>query len=60
MPSAAKEKRLAKKAADGKGKGKAGKNKEPELDANGNPIVDDSPATTGEKLEEADGQARYL
>lgn len=53
MPSAAKEKRLAKKAAEGKGKGKAAKgSKEPELDANGNPIVDDSPATTGEKLEE--------
>lgn len=49
MPSAAKEKRLAKKAAEGKGK-KA--NKEPELDAHGNPVVDDSPATTGEKLEE--------
>lgn len=45
MPSAAKEKRLAKKA-----KGKA--TKEVELDANGNPIQDDSPATSGAKLDE--------
>lgn len=48
MPSAAKEKRLAKKAAE-----KAGKTtKEVELDAHGKPIVVDEPATTGEKLEE--------
>lgn len=47
-PSTAKEKRLAKKAAEGKGKGprSAKKNKEPQLDANGNPIEDDAPATT--------------
>ena len=40
---------MAKKAAEGRLKGsKVGKNakKEPELDVHGNPIVDDSPATT--------------
>jgi ATP-binding cassette subfamily F protein 2 len=47
MPSASKEKRLAKKAA-----GKAGK-KEVELDAFGKPVKDtDSPATTDDKLDE--------
>lgn len=53
-PSTAKEKRLAKKAADGKGKGprRGKKNEEPQLDANGNPIEDDEPATTGEKMDE--------
>ncbi|KAG8676166.1 ABC transporter ATP-binding protein arb1 [Fusarium poae] len=53
-PSSSKEKRLAKKAAEGKLKGKKGakKNEEPELDANGNPIQDDAPATSGEKLDE--------
>ncbi|KAH7141300.1 P-loop containing nucleoside triphosphate hydrolase protein [Dactylonectria estremocensis] len=54
-PSSSKEKRLAKKAADGKLKGKAGKVKKTEevqLDAHGNPIVDDSPATTGEMMDE--------
>ncbi|KAF4989125.1 hypothetical protein FGRMN_9310 [Fusarium graminum] len=53
-PSSSKEKRLAKKAAEGKLKGgkKGKKTEEPELDANGNPIVDDAPATSGEKLEE--------
>lgn len=50
MPSASKEKRLAKKAAEGKLK-KSGTStpkgkKEPELDANGNPIADEGPATT--------------
>jgi ATP-binding cassette subfamily F protein 2 len=58
MPSASKEKRLAKKAADGKldkktgAKGKASKNEEPELDAHGNAIVSDAPATSGEKMDE--------
>jgi ATP-binding cassette subfamily F protein 2 len=59
MPSASKEKRLAKKAAEGKvdkktGKAaKAKKNEEPELDANGNPIIDEEAfATTGEKIDE--------
>ncbi|KAM0354243.1 hypothetical protein ACHAPU_001284 [Fusarium lateritium] len=51
-PSSSKEKRLAKKAAEGKLKGGKKGKKEPELDANGNPIVDDAPATSGEKLEE--------
>lgn len=53
-PSASKEKRLAKKAAEGKLKGKKGKKTdEVELDANGNPIQDtDSPATSGEKMDE--------
>ncbi|KAK6723519.1 ABC transporter ATP-binding protein arb1 [Fusarium graminearum] len=53
-PSSSKEKRLAKKAAEGKLKGKKGakKNEEPELDANGNPIQDDAPATSGDKLDE--------
>ena len=53
MPSASKEKRLAKKAAEGKldKKGAKGKGK-PELDANGNPIVEDGDATSGEKVEE--------
>ncbi|CEJ94414.1 Putative ATP-binding cassette sub-family F member 2 [[Torrubiella] hemipterigena] len=51
MPSASKEKRLAKKAAEGKLGKKSGTStpkgkKEVELDANGNPIADDSPATT--------------
>ncbi|ATY63012.1 ATP-binding cassette sub-family F member 2 [Cordyceps militaris CM01] len=47
-PSAAKEKRLAKKAADGKLKNKSGTStpKGPELDANGKPIQSDGPATT--------------
>jgi ATP-binding cassette subfamily F protein 2 len=58
MPSASKEKRLAKKAAEGKldkkgTKGKAKKNDEIEVDANGKPIVNDEDfATTGEKMEE--------
>ncbi|GAB0139012.1 ABC transporter ATP-binding protein arb1 [Epichloe bromicola] len=52
MPSASKEKRLAKKAAEGKLKGGKDKNKEPELDAHGNPIQDDTPATSGKKLDE--------
>lgn len=54
-PSASKEKRLAKKAAEGKGKGAKGlkgKKDEPELDANGNAIKDDAPATSGEKMDE--------
>lgn len=56
-PSSSKEKRLAKKAAEGKIKGaKASKllkkTEEVELDAHGNPIVDDAPATSGEKLDE--------
>ncbi|KAG6174467.1 ABC transporter ATP-binding protein arb1 [Claviceps purpurea] len=62
-PSAAKEKRLAKKAADGKlkgGKGAKGKNQEPELDAHGNPIQDDSPATSGAKLDEVKRLAEQM
>jgi ATP-binding cassette subfamily F protein 2 len=53
-PSSSKEKRLAKKAAEGKLKGKKGKKtEEPELDAHGNPIKDDdAPATSGDKLDE--------
>lgn len=53
-PSSSKEKRLAKKAAEGKLKGgkKGKKTDEPQLDANGNPVVDDDgPATTGEKMD---------
>lgn len=62
MPSASKEKRLAKKAAEGKLKGGKGKaNKEPQLDANGNPIVDeDQFATTGEKLNEVNRLAAQM
>ena len=50
MPSASKEKRLAKKAAEGKldkksGKAAKGKKDEPQLDAHGNPVEDDAPAT---------------
>lgn len=56
MPSAAKEKRLAKKAADGKGK----KTKEPELDANGKPIADDAPATSGAKIDEVKRLAEQM
>ena len=56
MPSASKEKRLAKKAAEGKKSGtrtpRGGKKGEPELDANGNPIESDEPATGEEKLDE--------
>ncbi|KAG6129341.1 ABC transporter ATP-binding protein arb1 [Claviceps purpurea] len=62
-PSAAKEKRLAKKAADGKlkgGKGAKGKNQEPELDAHGNPVQDDSPATSGAKLDEVKRLAEQM
>ncbi|KAG5981703.1 ABC transporter ATP-binding protein arb1 [Claviceps digitariae] len=62
-PSAAKEKRLAKKAADGKakgGKGAKGKNQEPELDANGKPIQDDAPATSGDKLDEVKRLAEQM
>ncbi|RMJ12401.1 ABC transporter ATP-binding protein ARB1 [Fusarium euwallaceae] len=53
-PSASKEKRLAKKAAEGKLKGKKGKKaEEVQLDAHGNPIKDDGgPATSGDKLDE--------
>jgi ATP-binding cassette subfamily F protein 2 len=74
MVSAAKEKRLAKKAADGKAEKKtaasrskagskaasttassvAGDETPPVLDANGNPIEDDAPATTADKLEEVE------
>lgn len=66
--SASKEKRLAKKAADGKEKktvasrskassknaSKAGSvnGDEPQLDANGNPIESDEPATSADKMDE--------
>lgn len=60
-PSSSKEKRLAKKAAEGKLKGKKGKKtEEPELDANGNPIVDDAPATSGDKLDEVKRLAEQM
>lgn len=55
MPSASKEKRLAKKAA-----GKATK-KEPELDIHGKPVVDnDGPATTNEKMNEVTRLAQQM
>jgi ATP-binding cassette subfamily F protein 2 len=47
-PSSSKEKRLAKKAE----KAARSSKKEVELDAHGNPVVEDEPATSGEKLEE--------
>lgn len=57
MPSASKEKRLAKKAAEGKGK-KAAK---VELDVHGKPVVDnDSPATTSEKMDEVKRLAQQM
>ncbi|KAL2113305.1 hypothetical protein VUR80DRAFT_4630 [Thermomyces stellatus] len=65
-PSASKEKRLAKRAEKNKAKaGKAEKNAEkngdePKLDANGNPIVDDEPATSGKKLDEAQRLASQM
>ncbi|KAM0244134.1 hypothetical protein ACHAP5_006517 [Fusarium lateritium] len=61
-PSSSKEKRLAKKAAEGKLKGgkKGKKNEEPELDANGNPIIDDAPATSGAKLDEVKRLAEQM
>lgn len=66
-PSSSKEKRLAKKAAEGKLKGsKASKLKktdkeEVQLDANGNPIVnDDGPATSGDKLDEVKRLAEQM
>lgn len=62
-PSSSKEKRLAKKAAEGKLKGgkKGKKNEEPELDAHGNPIVDeDAPATSGAKLDEVKRLAEQM
>ncbi|RCI16648.1 hypothetical protein L249_1908 [Ophiocordyceps polyrhachis-furcata BCC 54312] len=59
MPSASKEKRLAKKAAEGKLDKKNGSSRgtrtpknEPQVDANGNPVENDAPATSGEKLDE--------
>jgi ATP-binding cassette subfamily F protein 2 len=55
MPSASKEKRLAKKAAEGKlkgGKGSKAQDQEPQLDGFGNVIKDDAPATSGDKLDE--------
>jgi ATP-binding cassette subfamily F protein 2 len=56
MPSASKEKRLAKKAAEGKLPGKKSGTStpkgQPELDANGNPIESDAPATSGSKLDD--------
>lgn len=63
-PSSSKEKRLAKKAAEGKLKGKAGKakkNEEVQLDANGNPIIDeDAFATTGAKIDEVNRLAQQM
>ncbi|CAG9942355.1 unnamed protein product [Clonostachys rosea f. rosea IK726] len=63
-PSSSKEKRLAKKAAEGKLKGKAGKakkNEEVQLDANGNPIVDENAfATTGAKIDEVNRLAQQM
>lgn len=62
-PSASKEKRLAKKAAEGKlkgGKAGKGKNQEPELDANGKPVQNDAPATSGEKLDEVKRLAEQM
>lgn len=58
MPSASKEKRLAKKAAEGKIDKKTGKplkgkeTKEVVLDAHGNPVVEDEPATSDQKMDE--------
>lgn len=49
-PSSSKEKRMAKKAER---KAKTSKNDEPQLDAHGNPVADDEPATTGKKMDEA-------
>ncbi|KAI6778588.1 ATP-binding cassette sub-family F member 2 [Emericellopsis cladophorae] len=61
MPSASKEKRLAKKAAEGKLKGgKAAKQAEPELDAHGNPIVSDAPATNDKSAAEIDRLASQM
>ncbi|ROT35572.1 hypothetical protein SODALDRAFT_337520 [Sodiomyces alkalinus F11] len=70
-PSASKEKRLAKKAAEGKQKGlKKGKNisttassvngDEPAIDANGNPIESDAPATSSDKMDEVKRLAAQL
>ncbi|VUC28154.1 unnamed protein product [Clonostachys rosea] len=63
-PSSSKEKRLAKKAAEGKLKGKAGrakKNEEVQLDANGNPIVDENAfSTTGDKIDEVNRLAQQM
>lgn len=56
MPSAAKEKRLAKKAAEGKLKTK----NEVQLDAHGKPIQDDAPATSGEKMNEVKRLAEQM
>ena len=67
MPSASKEKRLAKKAAEGKldkktGKSAAvrGKKDEPQLDAHGNPIAVDAPATSDDKLDEVKRLAEQM
>lgn len=65
-PSASKEKRLAKKAAEGKLDKKAGKaskksQQEPELDAHGNPVKNtDGPATTDDKLDEVKRLAEQM
>jgi ATP-binding cassette subfamily F protein 2 len=58
MPSASKEKRLAKKAAEGKVDRKTGKvpkakaQEEIVLDVNGNRIINDAPATGGDQADE--------
>ncbi|KAL2759147.1 hypothetical protein ACRALDRAFT_2100705 [Sodiomyces alcalophilus JCM 7366] len=70
-PSSSKEKRLAKKAAAAAGKGlKKGKNvsttassvngDQPALDANGNPIESDAPATSANKMDEVKRLADQL
>jgi ATP-binding cassette subfamily F protein 2 len=61
MPSASKEKRLAKKAAEGKLKGvKPTKKAEPELDVHGNPVVNDEPATDEKTAAEIDRLASQM
>ncbi|KAF4589513.1 ATP-binding cassette sub-family F member 2 [Ophiocordyceps camponoti-floridani] len=67
MPSASKEKRLAKKAAEGKLDKKSGSSRgtrtpknEPEVDANGNRIENDAPATSGDKMNEVNRLAAQM
>ncbi|PHH80501.1 hypothetical protein CDD80_1268 [Ophiocordyceps camponoti-rufipedis] len=67
MPSASKEKRLAKKAAEGKLDKKSGSSRgtrtpknEPEVDANGNRIENDAPATSGDKMDEVNRLAAQM
>ncbi|PFH59713.1 hypothetical protein XA68_11976 [Ophiocordyceps unilateralis] len=66
MPSASKEKRLAKKAAEGKADKKTGSKgtrtpkNEAQVDANGKRVEEDVPATSGDKMDEVNRLAAQM